>query len=193
MCYNGEREKGLLMSDKKDPVLRYDLMVENALRTVVRDTLKEIEKSGLPGDHHFYITFNTQHPKVEIPDYLREGYESEMTIVLQYEFYDLKVLKDLFHVTLSFDDIHEKLTVPYAAVTTFADPSVNFALQFHPIGEAEEDEEDMDEFDAIATDVLDKHEPAQSKKTSDGTVAGNNIVALDAFRKAAKKPSKKKK
>lgn len=173
------------MSMKDDidkPTIRYDLLVESALRMVVRDTLKDVEKNGLPGEHHFYVTFNTQHPKIVIPDYLREGYDTEMTIVLQYEFYDLKIYPDKFSVTLSFDDVLERLEIPFAAITSFADPSVNFALQFNPIGEAEGEEDEFDEFDHIATDILDEAGKQKPVKQAD-----NNVVALDAFRKKQQK------
>ncbi len=113
--------------------LRYDRMVEAALRGVVRDALRQVAERGLPGNHHFYLTFRTIFPGVDIPEYLREQYPNEMTIVLQYQFYGLEVSESGFHITLSFNNVHERLGVPFAAITTFADPSVNFALQFQPV------------------------------------------------------------
>src|SRR5687768_5598332 len=94
--------------------LRYDKMVENALRSVVREALRQAGERGLPGNHHFYLTFRTNYPGVDIPEYLRGQYPSEMTIVLQYQFYGLEVDQDRFGVTLSFNNVHERLTIPFA-------------------------------------------------------------------------------
>lgn len=133
--------------------LRYDKMVEEALRGVVRQTLKEVEQHGLPAEHHFYVTFETTHKGVEIPDYLRQRYPSEMTIVLQHQFYGLKSEKDQFSVTLSFNNTPERLVIPFEAIRIFADPSVSFALQFEgPEGDL--DDLDDDDFDEAALDAL---------------------------------------
>src|SRR3712207_9485463 len=107
--------------------LRYDKMVEGALRGVIREALREAADHGLPGNHHFYLTFRTAFPGVQIPDYLRTQYPGEMTIVLQYQFYELTVDDEKFGVTLSFNNKLERLIIPFAAITTFADPDVNFA------------------------------------------------------------------
>ena len=123
----------------EDEILRYDRMVEDALRGVVKSAVQEVIEHGLPGDHHFYITFLTDYPGVKIPDYLRERYPGEMTIVLQYQFSDLSIKDGVMNVTLSFNNVPEKLKVPLAAISIFADPSVNFALQFQPMGDALED------------------------------------------------------
>src|ERR1700731_4116629 len=128
-----------------DDLLRYDLMIEGALRNVVRETLISVAKNGLPGEHHFYITFLTHFPGVEIPDYLRKQYPEEMTIVLQYQFFGLKVNEDSFGVMLSFNNVKERLHIPLEAITTFADPSVNFALQFQSGAGDEDDEEEGEE------------------------------------------------
>ena len=129
--------------------LRYDRMVEKALRNVARQAIEEVIEDGLPGDHHFYITFLTDYEGVQIPDYLRERYPGEMTIVLQYQFYDLSIDDKFLKVTLSFNNIPEKLVIPVAAITIFADPSVNFALQFQPL-DADEDGAYDDDPDGIA-------------------------------------------
>lgn len=113
-----------------EDALRYDRMVEHALRGVVRSALAEVVKSGLPGDHHFYITFRTRAPGVELPPHLLERYPQEMTIVLQYQYWNLVCEESRFEVTLSFNDVRHRLVVPFAAVTSFADPSVKFGLQF---------------------------------------------------------------
>lgn len=110
-------------------------MVEDALRGVVRRAIDHAKAHGLSGDHHFYLTFASQHPDVVMPDYLREQYPEEMTIVLQHQFYDLDADEDGFSVTLSFNSERERLHVPFVAITTFADPSVNFALHFQKAAE----------------------------------------------------------
>src|SRR3984885_13058039 len=98
-----------------EDLLRYDLMIEAALRSVVRETLANVVKNGLPGEHHFYITFLTNFPGVEIPDSLRKQYPEEMTIVLQYQFFGMKLEDDCLHVTLSFNNVKERLFVPIEA------------------------------------------------------------------------------
>ena len=108
----------------------YPKMVETALRGVVREALARAAREGLPGDHHFYVSFRTGAPGVIVPKYLLTKYPDEMTIVLQNQFRGLEVGVDAFSVNLSFQSRSERLTVPFAAVTTFADPSVNFGLQF---------------------------------------------------------------
>ncbi len=111
-------------------LFHYDKMVERALRGVVRDAVKRAAKEGLRSAHHFYIGFATQMPGVVIPDSLRARYPDEMTIVLQHQYWDLEVGEDSFSVTLSFQKQPELLVIPFAAVRSFADPSVNFALEF---------------------------------------------------------------
>lgn len=110
--------------------LRYDKMVESALRGVVRDAIGFAVANGLPGGHHFYITFRTTAPGVEISEHLQAKYPDEMTIVIEHQFWDLTVSGDNFAVTLSFNNRPERLTIPFAAITAFADPSVKFGLQF---------------------------------------------------------------
>lgn len=163
------------MSDEED-ILRYDKMVEGALRGVVKKAIEEVMEEGLPGDHHFYITFMTDHPGVNIPDYLKDRYPGEMTIVLQFQFYDLDVDDEKMQVTLSFNNVPEKLVVPLAAITIFADPSVNFALQFQPLGDdAEPDfEPDDDGPDGGGND----DGPSEDDDGKTG-----EVVSLDQFRK----------
>lgn len=110
--------------------LRYDAMVEQALRSVVRRALTYAAERGLPGDHHFYVSFRTNDPGVDIPAQLRSRYPNEMTIVLQHQFWGLDVGEEAFGVTLSFSDVPERLTIPFSAISAFADPSVRFGLQF---------------------------------------------------------------
>src|SRR5689334_23565035 len=108
----------------------YQALTDGALRSVVRDALKRVEKQGLIASHHFCITFKTHFPGVEIPDFLREQYPDEMMIILQHQFSGLKVKENQFQVTLSFKKIPATLTVPFAALTQFVDPGVQFGLQF---------------------------------------------------------------
>ena len=166
--------------------LRYDRMVETALRGVVREAMKEVAERGLPGNHHFYLTFRSSYPGVEIPDYLRAQYPNEMTIVLQFQFYGLEVEDDGFAVTLSFNNVHERLVIPYAAITTFADPSVNFALQFQPAAPAESAEvAALPSRPADAAEAKPKivKSDAKSEKGGDEEPKRGEVVTLDAFRK----------
>jgi hypothetical protein len=165
----------------EDNTLRYDKMVESALRGVVRQAVSEVQKSGLPGDHHFYITFLTEFPGVSIPDYLRERYPGEMTIVLQYQFSDLSVDAEKINVTLSFNNIPEKLVIPLSAVTIFADPSVNFALQFQPLGEMLDGGDEDPEPDDDGTPKSKRGKSMQPPK-GDAAKTGE-VVSLDQFRK----------
>lgn len=110
--------------------LDYERLVDGALKGVVRESLAVAARRGLPGAHHFYVTFKTTHPGVEISDALHGRYPDEMTIVLQHQFWGLEVNEDAFEVTLSFSGVSERLKVPYAALTSFVDPSVKFGLQF---------------------------------------------------------------
>jgi hypothetical protein len=116
-------------------LMRYDLLAQDALRGVVRAALSRVEQSGLPGEHHFYISFNTRHPDVRISERLRKKYEKEMTIVLQHQFWNLHVQEQNFDVELSFNEIPEKLSVPFAAIKGFFDPAAQFALQFEMVEE----------------------------------------------------------
>lgn len=162
-------------------VLRYDRMVEHALRSVVKQSIEEVVQYGEPpGDHHFYITFQTTYPGVKIPDYLRERYPDEMTIVLQFQYYDLSVDDEKLGVTLSFNNVLERLVVPLRSINIFADPSVNFALQFQPIGEDDDEEEEDDD-----TPTDDTPKPPKRKKKSDGGDAPKTgeVISLDQFRK----------
>ena len=113
--------------------LQYDKMVEGALRGVVREALIFVSKNGLPGNHHFYLTFRTDHPGVDISDALRAQYPNDMTVVLQHQYWGLEVNDDHFVVNLSFSNMPERLQVPYAALMSFVDPSVKFGLQFQPL------------------------------------------------------------
>ena len=158
--------------------LRYDEMVEEALRGVVRKALAEAAEKGLPGAHHFYITFETDHPHVAIADRLKSRYPEEMTIVLQHQFWGLEVEESRFSVTLSFNDRHERLTVPFEAVTAFADPAVKFGLRF----ERQEDGSPAAAASPSATN-LPEEAPAPPDATERPAGEGAKVVALETFRK----------
>lgn len=108
----------------------YDALVDDALRGVVRRVLRQVADKGLPGSHHFYISFRSNDPGVQLPEYLRAKYPEEMTIVLQHQYWDLILTDDFFEVTVSFNKQQERIKVPYAALSAFVDPSVRFGLQF---------------------------------------------------------------
>jgi hypothetical protein len=163
------------MSDDDENILRYDKMVEGALRGVVKRAVEEVMAEGLPGDHHFYITFMTDYAGVDIPSYLKDRYPGEMTIVLQFQFYDLDVNDERMQVTLSFNNVPEKLVIPLAAITIFADPSVNFALQFQPLGD------DMDP--DFEPDGDDDPSGSDDKDKGDDDGKTGEVVSLDQFRK----------
>lgn len=180
-----------------DDLLRYDLMIESALRDVVRETLSSVAKNGLPGEHHFYITFLTHFPGVEIPDYLKKQYPEEMTIVLQYQFFGLKMSEEGFSVTLSFNNVKERLQIPFEAITTFADPSVNFALQFQTGGEEVEDGEETEAGNDDEMQPKGEEKPAKGKGGKGKAAKGEKddkdekdkekkpgeVISLDMFRK----------
>jgi hypothetical protein len=117
--------------------IRYDLLTQQALRGVVRSVLTDAAKKGLPGDHHFFITFDTQADGVRMSDRLRGQYPEEMTVILQHQFWDLSVSEQAFDVGLSFGGITERLSIPFDSITAFVDPSVQFGLQFEEVVEGE--------------------------------------------------------
>jgi hypothetical protein len=148
----------------------YPKMVETALRGVMREALARTAREGLPGDHHFYVTFRTHAPGVGIPSYLLGKFPDEMTIVLQHQFRALEVADDAFSVNLSFQSRSERLKIPFAAVTTFADPSVNFGLQFEALAAPPA------EVTALPAQVP-PPEPAEPARPA------AEVVTLDKFRK----------
>lgn len=159
--------------------LRYDKMVEDALRGVVRDALVQTAENGLFGEHHFYITFRTRFPGVRVAPHILARHPDEMTIVLQHQFWGLDVSAEHFEVTLSFSGVSERLWVPFAAITGFADPSAKFGLQFQVEDDEDFDDEDLpDEVPAVAAAAA--AEPAVEDEAS---AEGAKVIALDAFRK----------
>ena len=153
-----------------DSLIPYDEIVQEALRAVVGRVLREVQSSGgLPGEHHFYITFKTGAGGVAIPAHLTDRFPDEMTIVLQNKFWDLKVNDDGFEVGLSFNQIPTKLAIPFSAVTGFVDPAVNFALQFQAQGDEGGPE---------------PHEHAENDGPSAAAADdGSNVVSVDFGRK----------
>jgi len=122
--------------------IRYDILVQEALRGMVRNVLADAAKNGLLGDHHFFVTFDTTADGVQLSDRLREQYPEEMRIVLQHQFWGMKVTDDQFEVGLSFGGVAEKLVIPFTAIKIFDDPSVQFKLQFETLGEIPEEDDD---------------------------------------------------
>ncbi|TCS60972.1 SspB family protein [Varunaivibrio sulfuroxidans] len=189
----------------EDDLLRYDRWVEDALRGVIRRGLHFINEHGLPGDHHFYITFRTHAPGVRIPPHLRAQHPEDMTIVLQHQFDGLVVRDDAFEVTLSFGGKPERLTVPFDSVAAFADPSVNFGLQLKIEDDGDDDDLgdggddlfiDIDENDndaatsgapndlpfKAAGSKGDKDKPSVGDVSEKDEKSGQ-VITLDAFRK----------
>ena len=160
--------------------IRYDILAQDALRGVIRKVLSEVAATGsLPGDHHFFITFLTQAPGVRLSQHLKAKYPEQMTIVVQHQFWDLKVFDGYFEIGLSFSDKPEKLTIPFSAVRGFYDPSVNFELEF-----------DVAAQENGAADVTAYPEPQAAEvqvvaveDSGDQKPASGSVVSLDAFRK----------
>ena len=164
-------------------LLNYENMVERALKSVVVEALGQVAEHGLPGAHHLYVTFATGFSGVELPDHLHEKFPEEMTIVLQHQFWELVVEEDRFLVTLSFNDVPEQLVIPFRAIKSFADPSVNFGLQLKFEGDGEIAGSSpatvggTEEIIGINLETETKAEPI--KEPEDGA----NVVTLDTFRK----------
>ena len=156
----------------------YNALISKALKNVLKDALKIVEAQGLPGEHHFYISFRTDHPQTIVPAVVKSQYPEEMTIVLQYYFKDLHVEDDKFSLQLNFSSIPYDLVIPFEAVTRFQDPSTNFALVF-PDAEPEED----DLLSEVDEDMGLPSEPAK-KVSNDGH--GAVIVSLEDFKKRRK-------
>lgn len=177
-----------------EDMIRYDILVQNALRGVIRKVLSEVARTGLPGNHHFFITFVTGAPGVKVSNRMREQYPEQMTIVLQHQFWDLDVTETAFSVGLSFSDVPEKLHIPYSAIRGFYDPSVNFELEF--------DVENADAPLEVASGpeapdrpapepaslpargkTAEKEETGNDAGEEEGAPAGADVVSLDSFRK----------
>ncbi|TNE57779.1 MAG: hypothetical protein EP340_07600 [Alphaproteobacteria bacterium] len=162
-------------------LMQYDLLTQDAMRQVVRKALERVEKEGLPGEHHFFITFATDAPDVFVSDALKARYPQEMTIVLQHRFWGLEVGEDSFTVSLTFNKVPEQLVIPYVAIKGFYDPVVQFGVQFHVEG-TETDEEAGAEISAFAEKREEDGEGAD-ETSGEKEEATGEVVSLDAFRK----------
>ena len=154
-------------------LIGYDEIIENSMRSVIYETLKKIEKTGLLGNHYFVITFLTKFPGVKISKKLLEQYNDEMTIAIQYQYKSLTVHPDHFTISLSFSGKYEKLHVPYKSIVSFADPSMSFALKFSVGYDSIESIDTLDDIIMSGIDAQEKQEVDLSAK----------VISLDAFRK----------
>lgn len=164
------------MTDTNTPsLLPYEAWATRALRSVVVDALEHAAREGLPGEHHFYISFRTDHPGTSVPAFLKAKYPQEITIVIQHRFWDLKVdrVAQRFSVGLSFSGIPASLVVPFAALTAFQDPHAQFGLRFQPEYDGEEDAADLPPPEPAATAPEEDPAPAPQPQ----------VVSLDAFRR----------
>lgn len=168
-----------------EDLMQYDLMARNALRGVIKAALEKAAGEGLPGEHHFYIAFSTSARGVQISPRLVEKYPNEMTIVLQHQFWDLDVRDDHFSIGLSFSNIPEKLVIPYSAVISFYDPTVQFGLQFEDAIEQDAIEQAPHGQDAEAGDENAEQAEASMAPEPPAETADKDsgVVSLDAFRK----------
>ncbi|MCK4713021.1 MAG: hypothetical protein KAT26_09095 [Marinosulfonomonas sp.] len=165
------------MSDTID----YGNLMHRAMRSLIKEVLSDIAKDGLPGQHHFFITFDTMHPDVEIADWLSDRYPGDMTVVIQHWFDNLNVGKNGFSITLNFGDNPEPLYIPYDAIQTFVDPSVEFGLRF----DSHDDEQDAE---VVSIEDAEPHTeapeaPMTEAEAEDETPKDAEIVSLDSFRK----------
>jgi uncharacterized protein len=153
----------------------YGNLMHDAMRGLIKTVLRDIAENGLPGSHHFFITFDTTHPDAELADWLSDRYPEEMTVVIQHWFSNLDVGDDKFGITLNFGDSPEPLVIPYDAIKTFVDPSVEFGLRFES---AEGEDDDPIDLLPINTDSAKEPEPEPETAKTDA-----EIVSLDSFRK----------
>lgn len=194
--------------DLPEDLIRYDVLTQEALRDVIRKVLQEVASSGLPGEHHFFITFRTDHPSVRLSARMRERYPEEMTIVIQHSYWDLKITDTYFEIDLSFDDILERLRVPFSSLKGFFDPHVKFGVQFDAeyleaangdvevVLDSNDDSGEVENLPQVAQsrDMTKSTKKSKSKKKKqDDDVKGDKseeensegaeIVSLDQFRK----------
>jgi uncharacterized protein len=175
------KQSGFAITMPED-LMRYDLLAQNALKGVVRDALRIAATTGLPGEHHFYIAFNTRHPGVSLSPKIAGRYPREMTIVLQHQYWNLNVHEDRFEVELSFDNVPEHLIIPFDAVKGFLDPAVQFGLQFESVNvDRKPKDGELPQPDSAPAGT-DGEAAAKSPETlaQDGAA---KVVSLDHFRK----------
>ncbi len=169
------------MSDAiDDEMIRYDLLVERALRNLVREVLVDVSEKGLPGDHHFFITFRTHAIGSIVPERLLAQYPQQMTIVIQHQFSQLRIFPDRFSIRLTFGGIPGEVVVPFGSITTFHDPHANFTLKFTQAANG-----DADDMQEANSDDAAGEEPAASEAAPipEGSQAGGSVISLDKFRK----------
>lgn len=158
-----------MSDDTPDSLIPYDEIVQEALRAIPGRVLRDVERSGgLPGNHHFYITFKTQAPGVSMPSRLIQKFPDEMTIVLQHKFWDMKVGDDHFEVSLTFNQVPAHLVIPYSAIRFFVDPAVNFSLEFQVVG---------------GDDDPEPHEDAENDSPAAASDESSNVVTVDFGKK----------
>ncbi len=161
----------------------YGKLMHRAMRSLIQDVLGEVAENGLPGQHHFFITFDTTHEDVELASWLRDRYPEEMTVVIQHWFDKLEVTDAGFSVTLNFGESPEPLYIPYDAIFTFVDPSVEFGLRFES-GQDEVEEEYLSEVEPLSEDEEDEEAPlAEDVEPEEEEPRDAEIVSLDSFRK----------
>lgn len=166
--------------------IRYDILARDAMRGVLRQVLTDVAKNGLPGDHHFSITFMTRHEGVQLSPRLMAQYPEEMTVILQHQFWDMVVTPDRFEVGLSFGGIPERVVVPFSAIRSFLDPSVQFGLQFDTTEMAAAEVEEPAPPVALSPPAPKAGEPDAADEATDNKPAdggGAEVVRLDRFRK----------
>ena len=197
------------MPDKiPEDLIRYDILTQDAMRGVVKKIITETAKVGLPGEHHFFVSFLTNFPNVRLSTRMRERYPDEMTIVIQHQYWDLKANDNGFEIGLSFDDIPENLSIPYDAIKGFFDPSVQFGLQFDVNDDQDEEayEASLGDIESSEPTTLEPKKRNTKKSTDEKTkstpksdsesgdtdlkdnddkdgTSGAEVVSLDAFRK----------
>ena len=166
------------MTATKEDKIGYGQLVENALRSVVRNALRKVEREGLPGEHHFYITTRTKAPGVRLPKYLVEKFPDEITLVLQHQFWDLVASEETFAVTLTFSGKSERLVVPYSAIASFVDPSIDFGLQFKAVTTPEELGA------AVGGAPIEGSTASENDKGTPADSGEPKVVKLDTFRRS---------
>ena len=152
----------------------YGNLMHRAMRGLIQEVLTDIAKTGLPGEHHFFITFDTMHPDVEIADWLSDRYPGEMTVVIQHWFDNLDITDEGFTITLNFGDNPETLYIPYDSIKTFVDPSVEFGLRFET--QEEDETDDSDETEAPMDEMVEAEAETPVRKEAE-------VLSLDQFRK----------
>ncbi|MCP4208845.1 MAG: hypothetical protein GY767_17590 [Shimia sp.] len=150
----------------------YGNLMHRAMRSLIQTVLADVQRNGLPGEHHFFITFDTQHPDVEIAEWLADRYPGEMTVVMQHWYDNLTVTDEGFAVTLNFGDAPEPLYIPYNSIKTFVDPSVEFGLRF----ETQDEDEAEDALDELPEEINLEEIVEEPRKDAE-------VVSLDSFRK----------